>query len=104
MASSSNRDSSSSPSENVERSSDDQVTIERRTPRKLRSPRKVDEWQLVGSRRTRSNRSPPNSPAEAPRSPDLSSHVHFPALQMSSSSSSSGDRDPFKQDVAKALR
>ena len=104
MASStSNRDSSSSPSENVERS-DDQVTIERRTPRKLRSPRKDDEWQQVGSRRTRSNRSSPNSPAVAPRSPDLSSHIDFPALQMSSNSSSSGDRDPFKQDVTKALR
>ena len=103
MASStSNRDSSSSPLENVERS-EDQVTIQRRTPRKLRSPRK-DEWQQVGSRRTRSNRSSPNSPAVAPRSPDLSSQVDFPALQMSSNSSSSGDRDPFKQDVTKALR
>ena len=40
MASStSNRDSSSSPSENVERS-EDQVTIQRRSPQKLRSPRK----------------------------------------------------------------
>ena len=103
--------SSNSNNESNHSSSEEEVTeevaIERRTAKKIRSPTKA-EWELVGPRR--SHRSSSNSQAStsstrAARTPDLASQEEFPPLQLlSSRSSSSGDVDPYSQVVTEAIR
>ena len=102
--------SSNSNNESNHSSSEEEVTIERRTPKNIRSPTKA-EWELVGPRRSRrisrssSNSQASTSPTRAARTPDIASQEEFPPLQLlSSRSSSSGDVDPYSQVVTEAIR
>ena len=103
--------SSNSNNESNHSSSEEEVTeevaIERRTAKKIRSPTKT-EWEVVGPRRSR--RSSSNSPASTSstrpaRTPNLASQEEFPPLQLSRSPSpSSGEVDPYAQVVTEAIR
>ena len=90
-------------------SGDSLPNIQRRTPRKLRSPTKIsnNNWQLVGPQRSKHS-----STSQKSRSQplfDISSQQEFPKLPVSphstrSTSRTSSPGDPFRERVKVALR